>query len=167
VDSITQRTVKKVNRKLPINLAAILTVLLLSASCVKPDSRYSYIASDNAGPEGRYCFEADLDDSLALYSTEIICRWNTSKIKDKVIDLNVIVNAPDSTSYEENVRLPLNAGSNAIKLLKLRAAEADIQWPYRDKISVGGNTGIWSITITPSKAAAQGITGLGFSYKKQ
>lgn len=157
----------EVRRKLTISIAALLALMMVSASCGKPESRYSYIAADNADTEGRYSFKADFDDSLALYSTEIICRWNTSKIEDDFIDLNVLIEAPDSTFYEENLHLPLNAGSHTIKLLKLRAAEADIQWPYRDNIRVGGNTGIWNITITPSSAAAEGITGLGFSYKKQ
>ncbi len=109
-----------------------------------------------------------LDEPEASYSTRIACRLNANTIGADIIPLLITVTSPEGRDFSEKVDMPITASSELIRTKRAGGPVVDIDWPYRDRIVPGQDTGLWQVAVRPIKKTMIGsIYGMGLSYKRK
>lgn len=142
---------------------------MLLSSCRETTDGFAVVGPSGADAGGNYHFEANLNDSTALYSTFIAARLDSRDLENRSggedFILTVTVKSPKGESYAERISLPLKKVGDLVRTGNRTGGTVDIEWPYRDSIRVKGReTGIWVIELHPEKSDR--LFGIGFSYKK-
>ena len=80
----------------------------------------------------------------------------------------VAVVAPSGKRSMERIELPLASDGERIEVQRSGGPVVDIDWPYRDRIVPGEDTGTWHVAIRPlERKMLRSIYGMGFSYKRK
>lgn len=109
-----------------------------------------------------------LDEPETSYSTRIACRFNAGTIGADAIPVLITVTSPAGDNFSETIDLPVTASSDLIRTRRAGGPVVDIDWPYRDRIVPGQDTGVWQVAIRPIKKTMAGsIYGMGLSYKRK
>jgi len=146
----------------------LFTVFLSLCSCQRPQEQLSFIyTEEGSSPEGNFTFKMDIADTLTQYSSEIVCKFRTTHIRSKEIDLCIELTSPSGKKYGEIVTLPLtveNCGGKSGSA-GIFGSASEARWIYRDNIRAS-ESGPWTIDISPlHKEILDGIYGIGFSYQ--
>ncbi len=150
-------------------ILALLLFCCITASCRKPVERLDFIYTPSH-PADTFVFRYDvtLDEPQTEYSTRIACRYNAAAIKSASIPVLVAVVAPSGKRSMERVELPLASDGERIEVQRSGGPVVDIDWPYRDRIVPGEDTGTWHVAIRPlERKMLRNIYGMGFSYKRK
>ena len=146
---------------------AVCLLAALCISCGKPAERFDFIYTPESFCDTSvFRFEMMMDEPESIYSTRIACRYNASKIPGDRIPVLVAVISPEGKKYCESVDLPLSPSFEKVRIRKCGGSVVDIDWPYRDRIVPGADTGMWQVAIRPiDRSMLPGIYGMGFAYK--
>lgn len=102
-------------------------------------------------------------DSSVTYSTSIVCRLDRNIITEDSFSVDVYLKSPQGERFGERIELPLERNDN-IRIIRRRGSVVEVEWKYRDNISVG-YSGVWDVDVeivdTNDK---KGVHGIGFSY---
>ena len=150
-------------------LTPLLLLCCLAASCGKPAERLDFIYTP-AHPADTFVFRYEmlLDEPQSEYSSRIACRYNATGIKSGSIPVLVAVISPSGERSMERLELPLASDGKSIKVQRSGGAVVDIDWPYRDRIVPGEDTGLWHVAIRPlERKMLRSIYGMGFSYQRK
>lgn len=150
------------------NLALLSLLCVLSTGCRKPAEQFEFIYTP-AHPADTFVFRFNMlmDDPDAVYSTRFACRYVNGSAGGKDIGLMVAVTSPAGERFMENISIPLNASSEAIGRRR-EGGITDIDWPYRERIRPGADTGLWQVAVCPTdRTMFEGILGMGFTYKEK
>jgi hypothetical protein len=151
---------------------AWILLLAVAAGCKQPVNDYSYINLNRLkGWEGETALNLHFDmvdttGACELYiAGEIVVQRTTGEEKGYPINLTFI--APDSTSWEDSVFLPLNVKRDSDITITSHGIKS-IEWPYRKNIH-NPIPGEWTVIITKgdSEADYSDIVGLGIYCKQQ
>lgn len=151
---------------------AWVVLLTVAAGCKKPVNDYSYINLNRLkGWEGETALNLHFDmvdttGACELYiAGEIVVQRTTGEEKGYPINLTFI--APDSTSWEDSVFLPLNVKRDSDITITSHGIKS-IEWPYRKNIH-NPIPGEWTVIITKgdSEADYSNIVGVGIYCKQQ
>jgi hypothetical protein len=153
-------------------IIAWILLLAVAAGCKQPVNDYSYINLNRLkGWEGETALNLHFDmvdttGACELYiAGEIVVQRTTGEEKGYPINLTFI--APDSTSWEDSVFLPLNVKRDSDITITSHGIKS-IEWPYRKNIH-NPIPGEWTVIITKgdSEADYSDIVGLGIYCKQQ
>ena len=153
-------------------IIAWILLLAVAAGCKQPVNDYSYINLNRLkGWEGETALNLHFDmvdttGACELYiAGEIVVQRTTGEEKGYPINLTFI--APDSTSWEDSVFLPLNVKRDSDITITSHGIKS-IEWPYRKNIH-NPIPGEWTVIITKgdSEADYSNIVGLGIYCKQQ
>lgn len=152
------------NRIIPLLLLCCMAV-----SCRKPVERLDFVYTPYS-PADTFVFRYDvmLDEPQTEYSTRISCRYNATRINSATIPVLVAVTSPSGERSMERIELPLASDGELVKVQRCGGPVVDIDWPYRDRIVPGEDTGLWRVAIRPLEGEMLGnIYGMGFSYRRK
>ena len=149
-----------------------LTILMLCfilASCGKPQDRFEFAYTPkNFSDTSAFRFEMTLDEPQTSYSTRVACRLDASAIRKNNIPLLITVSSPEGEDFSELVDFPVTASNGLVRTGKGAGPLVDIDWPYREKIVPGKDTGLWKVAIRPvDRSMIKNIYGMGWSYKAE
>lgn len=150
-------------------LLPLLLLCCLAASCGKPAERLGFIYTP-AHPADTFVFRYTmlLDEPQGQYSSRIACRYNANGITSTCIPVLVAVTSPSGERSMERIELPLASDGESIKVQRSGGAVMDMDWPYRDRIVPGEDTGLWHVAIRPlERKMLRSIYGMGFSYQRK
>ncbi|MBO4572099.1 MAG: hypothetical protein J5699_09260 [Bacteroidales bacterium] len=149
-------------------ISALILLLCIAASCRKPTEMLDFIYTPSNAPDTFvFRYEMMMDEPQAAYSARIACRYDASRIKAESIPLLVGIVSPSGERAMERIEMPLASDGDRIKVQHSGGAVVDIDWPYRDRILPGEDTGTWQVVIRPMEhRMLRHIYGMGFSYKR-
>jgi len=152
-----------------IRLLGLLVLLCaLSSGCRKPGEQFYFVYTPSH-PADTFVFKFDMpmDEPSASYATRFACRFRGSAIGGENIPMMVEVTSPSGEKYLENIDMPLASNSDRIRRSR-DGGLSDIDWPYRDNIRPGRDTGLWQVAIRPvDRSLYEEILGMGFTYKEK
>ena len=139
------------------------------ASCGKPQDRFEFAYTPkNFSDTSAFRFEMTLDEPQTSYLTRIACRFNASSIGNGIIPLLITVVSPEGEDFSEVVDFPVTASNGVVNAERAGGSLVDIDWPYRDRIVPGKDTGLWKVAIRPlDRNMIKDIYGIGWSYKAE
>ena len=149
-------------------VSALMLLCCLACSCRKPAERLDFVYTPSH-PADTFVFRYDvmLDEPETEYTTRIACRYNAAGIKADAIPVLVAVTSPSGARSMERIELPLAADGEAVTVQRSGGSVVDIDWPYRDRIVPGQDTGLWQVAIRPlERNMLRNIYGMGFSYRR-
>ena len=149
-------------------VSALLLLCCLTCSCRKPAERLDFIYTPS-NPADTFVFRYNvmLDEPETEYSTRIACRYNAAAIKSATIPVLVAVTSPSGVRSMERLELPLASDGETVTVQRSGGSVVDIDWPYRDRIVPGQDTGLWQVAIRPlERRMLRSIYGMGFSYRR-
>lgn len=149
-------------------IALLALICALFSSCKKPSEQYAFVYTPKHPADTFvFRFEMLMDEPQATYSTHFACRYKNNSVPEGEIPLLVAVTSPSGETFMENCSIPLASGSETISR-KREGGLSDMEWPYRDRISPGNDTGVWHIAVRPQdRKLYDGILGMGFSYEEK
>lgn len=148
-------------------LLPLLLLCCLAASCGKPAERLGFIYTP-ARPADTFVFRYTmlLDEPQSEYSSRMACRYNANGITSASIPVLVAVTSPSGERSMERIELPLASDGESIKVKRIGGSIVDMDWPYRNRIVPGEDTGLWHVAIRPlERKMLRSIYGMGFSYQ--
>ena len=144
-----------------------LWLLLLAASCSQPSGHFTFLSVEQAArQDGTYAFDADFDDSTAVYVVSLAARIVTSRIPDGKLDFDIRITAPDGETSIERVTVSLQEQPE-IRFSLGSGTVADWAWEWRSFPMKRLTPGHWHFALQPADPAlGAAIRGIGFSYEK-
>lgn len=145
----------------------LLILCCVVASCGKPQDRFEFVyMPKDFSDTSAFRFEMMLDEPQTAYSTRLACRFDASAIRNSFIPMLITVTSPAGEDFSELVDFPVTATDELVNSSKAGGPLVDIDWPYRERIVPGQDTGLWKVAVRPvSRAMIKDIHGLGWSYK--
>ena len=142
-------------------------LLLLAASCSQPSGHFTLLSAEQAArQDGVYAFNADFDDSSAVYVVSLAARIVGSRIPDGQLDFDIRITPPDGETSIERVTLSLPDQAGAHWSLG-SGSVTDWTWVWRSFSMAELPTGCWHFTLQPADTALdKALRGIGFSYEK-
>lgn len=158
-----------------IDILLLITVLIISSGCSRPESDYGFIAMNPYGTDTRdtLSFSLDMSDSTAVYEISFASRL-VSDFKYNPLEVKVIVTSPSGNIYSENIALPTDykalkkSGAN----VSHSAGTYDVEWGYRSNITPA-EYGIWKMDLLILDPGARenyiikGIYAFGANCRKE
>lgn len=142
-------------------------LLLLAASCSQPSGHFTFLSAQQAArQDGTYAFDADFEDSTAVYVVGLAARIVTNRIPDGKLDFDIRITPPDGETSIERVSVSLQE-QPGVQYSLGSGAVADWTWEWRSFSMKKLPPGCWHFALQPADPAlGKAIHGIGFSYEK-